>query len=198
MHSALQPTHSLVHAAPLHPALATACIDGIWAAGGGCGVEDMAGSRGCCPIEMCARVIMGEVVVEVSDDVVKCMQQNYGQQQQQQQPYSSASAWKLALPALNTLMRAAADPSSCLNDVWLLQRQVRELMAASAHHRHTFVFACRSLSKPARTGACGRLLASSPALVPPLPSSRWSHHSSMLQPLFACTGTTLTVRNNIR
>jgi hypothetical protein len=71
---------------------------------------------------------MREVVVEVGDDVVKCMQQIYGQQQQQQQqqqqPYSSASAWKLALPALNTLMRAATDPSYCLNQVWLLQRQV--------------------------------------------------------------------------
>ena len=163
MHSAQQPTHAPAPATPLHPALATACIDGIWAAGGGCGVGDIAASRGCCPIEMCARVIMREVVVEVCDDVVKCMQQNYGQQQQQQQqqqqPYSSASAWKLALPALNTLMRAATDPSSCLNQVWLLQRQVLKsivhpCLLTIVMHSCLPTGHCRSLRALVHVGDC--------------------------------------------
>jgi hypothetical protein len=130
---------------PLHPPessalhhlspLATACIDGIWAAGGGCSVRSLANSRGCCPIEMCARAIVGHVAKDLNDDVAQMIQQRL-QQHNRQQQHSGCAAWNQALPSLDALVNAAATSSSILAEVWLQHEQV--FMKHVPHMMHSF------------------------------------------------------------
>jgi hypothetical protein len=99
--------------------LAATCIDGIWAAGGSCSIGLSASSRGCCPIEMCARVIMAGEEVDLLDDVVQRMQQLFCCEHQQ---YSGMDAWKLALPALLAFIKKPA--ATDFSEVWAHQHQV--------------------------------------------------------------------------
>jgi hypothetical protein len=69
-------------------------------------------------------MILGDVDLDIIDDVAACME-NHRQQQPQQ--CSSSRAWIIALPALATLMRATANQYSTLTQAWPQQRQVNRL-----------------------------------------------------------------------